>query len=356
MRPLSWVQASADRCRGYDARVRIVFVILAVLLLVPGWSGEERVFRYPPALRVTASRVMLDPRDAGRRRVGALTFIGGVALHGDLDGFGGFSSLAVRGERFTLLSDSGNVLRFRLGHDWRLRGVATANLPAGPGTGWTRPDRDSESLVVDPVADRAWVGFERANAIWRYSADLSRVQARARPAAMRRWPDNGGAEAMARLPDGRFVVISEEAHIAPRYWRGSDRSRLRTREGLIFAGDPTLGGGVGRFAYVVDRHHDVADATALPNGDLLVLERAFHLPYRFSTILTLVRASDVRSGRVARPVRLAVLDTPLIHDNFEGIGVVREGGATMLWLVSDDNQSMLQRTLLLKFRLERVGS
>ncbi|GAA3260107.1 hypothetical protein GCM10020258_22400 [Sphingomonas yabuuchiae] len=50
---------------------------------------------------------------------------------------------------------------------------------------------------------------------------------------------------------------------------------------------------------------------------------------------------------------LAELDSPLIHDNFEGVAVTQEAGATILWLVSDDNQLFLQRNYLLKFRLER---
>lgn len=360
MRSLSLVQGSALRATPYEAGVRTLFIVttavLAVLFVVPPWTGEERVTVFPSGIVVTASPVTLDPRDPARTRVGTLTFLGGVRLASEADGFGGFSALAVTGERFTLLSDSGNVLRFRLGRDWRIREVASGTLPAGPGRGWEKSDRDSESLAIDAATHRAWIGFEHANEIWRYTDDLARTTGHAAPAAMRRWPTNGGAEALARLPDGRFVAISEEAHVPPRFWSGSDAARLRTREALIFPRDPLRRTAPVRFAYVVDAHYDVADATALPDGDLLVLERRFRLPYRFSTILTRVAARDVRAGAVARRVRLATLDAPLIHDNFEGIATTREGGATILWLVSDDNQSMLQRTLLLKFRLEEGGS
>ena len=39
------------------------------------------------------------------------------------------------------------------------------------------------------------------------------------------------------------------------------------------------------------------------------------------------------------------------HREF-GIGAVAEGGATVLWMVSDDNgPSLFQRTLLIKFRI-----
>jgi hypothetical protein len=49
---------------------------------------------------------------------------------------------------------------------------------------------------------------------------------------------------------------------------------------------------------------------------------------------------------------LAELDAPLVHDNFEGITATQEGADTVIWLVSDDNRTpVLQRTLLLRFRL-----
>jgi hypothetical protein len=333
--------------------VRILFVILCVLLIVPGWTGEERIASYPARVAVSTSPARLDPGDPGRVRVGAMTFLGGISLSSRVRGFGGFSAIAVAGDRFTLLSDSGNLLRFRLGRDWRLHDVVGANLPAGPGTGWDKRERDSESLIVDPARDKLWVGFERANQIWRYSADLAHTDGRVAPPAMQRWPSNGGAEAMAMLPDGRFAAISEEARVPKRLWSGSAAARKNSRQGLIFARDPLDGVVSRRFTYMVHPDFDVAAAVALPGGDLLVLERRFTLPFRFTTIVTRVAAADLRSGAVARPTIVATLAAPLIHDNFEGIAVTREGSSTILWLVSDDNQSLLERSLLLKFHLNQ---
>jgi hypothetical protein len=333
--------------------VRILLVILCVLLIVPGWTGEERVTSYPVRLTVTAAPVGLYSDDPARRRVGALTFLGGISLSSATRGFGGFSSIAIAGDRFALLSDSGNMLRFRLGAHWQIHDVTGADLPAGPGTGWDKRDRDSESMVVDPAGKHLWVGFERANQIWRYTTDLRRAEGRVAPPAMKRWPSNGGAEAMARLDDGRFVVISEEARVPKRRWPGSDDARKNSREGLIFPRDPLAGDVPKHFAYMVHPKFDVADAVALPGGDLLVVERRFQLPYRFTTIITRVATADIAEGSIARTQDVARLASPLIHDNFEGIAVTREGAATILWLVSDDNQSLLQRSLLLKFRLDQ---
>lgn len=351
MRPLSGVQASAAAPLLYEsALVRILFVILAVLLVVPQWADETRLPLLRPNAPLSATRVALDPRDHDRTRLGKLTFLGGIHLTSTDPAFGGFSSLTVSGDRFTMLSDGGNVLRFRMGSDWRPQTIWSGPLPDGPGVGWVKSDRDSESMTTD--GRHVWLGFERANAIWRYTEDFHHADGQVKPKAMRKWPGNGGAEAMTELPDGRFAIISEQAHVPPRYWASSDKARLKTRIGLLFSGDPLRDPTPRRFAYIATGRYDVSDATALPDGDLVVLNRRFSLPFRFSTLIVRVKAADVVPGGIARPEPLATLDAPLVHDNFEGIAATRQGDATILWIVSDDNESLLQRTLLLKFRLD----
>lgn len=357
MRPLSVVHASVPRATPYEGAMRrlltLLFVGVSVCAIVPTWSGEARLDLLGKRPQLTATRVTLDRTDPGRVRVGGLTYLGGVALTSRDRAFGGFSSLDVTGDRFTLLSDGGNVVQFDMGLDWRPHRIAFTNLPAGPGVGWEKRDRDSESMAIDPTTGKIWVGFEDSNAIWRYSPGFARYEARVSPDAMRKWPANGGPESMARLPDGRFVVISEEAHARRTDWTGTEEERLHTRQALIFAGDPTQAGVPLRFAYAPYGRYDPSDVTALPNGDLLVLDRAFRLPFRFSARISLVDRSEIAEGRIAKGRLIATIDAPLIHDNFEGITTTVENGATIVWIVSDDNQMVLQRTLLLKFRLER---
>jgi hypothetical protein len=333
----------------------ILFVGVGVCAIVPTWSGEARLDLLGKHAQLSAARVMLDPSNPRHVRIGGLTYLGGVALDSRDPAFGGFSSLNVTpaptGNRFTLLSDGGNIVQFDMGADWLPHRVAFKNLPAGPGIGWEKRDRDSESMAIDPKTGKIWVGFEDSNSIWRYATSFARYEARVAPEAMRRWPDNGGPESMARLPDGRFVVISEQAHVRRMDWSGSEKERLHTRQALIFAGDPTRSGPPQRFAYEPYGRSDPSDVTALPNGDLLVLDRSFRLPFRFFARISRIDARDVAAGRIVRGRLIATIDAPLIHDNFEGIATTVENGATIVWIVSDDNQMILQRTLLLKFRL-----
>lgn len=349
MRPLCAVKGGRRAGGGYGRVMRVLLALLLVLLIVPGWTGDERLALPGDAPRFAAERVTLRPGDPRVRRTGALAFLGGVALTSDDPAFGGFSAMLVDGERFTLLGDGGTLARFRMGTDWQPRDVRLDALPAGPGTGWRKAERDSEAMTIDPNTGRVWVAFEVVDAIWRYAPDFARGERGRVQPAMASWPGAGGAESMTRLRDGRFVVISESGKPP----RGRDRRKPPTRVGLIFAGDPTdPATRVQRFAYRPEPGYLPVDLAELPDGRLLVLERGFSLPFRWRTRVALVERGAVRVGAVASGRTVARLAAPLLHDNFEGIAVASEDGATVVWLVSDDNQSLLQRTLLLKFRLD----
>lgn len=331
--------------------MRVLLAIPLVLMLVPEWSGDERLALPRASSQITAERVPLHPGDRAVRRVGALTFLGGVALSSPDPAFGGFSALLVDGDRFSLLGDGGNLLRFRMSGDWRPSRARLDPLPSGPGTGWRKADRDSESAAVDPLTGRAWVGFERHNQIWRYSPGFARAERFARPAAMAGWPENGGPECMTRLRDGSFVVISEQAR--HRFKRKPKGWRLRA--GLIFRGDPTMPGVAAEpFGYRTSLGFSPVAMAELPDGRLLILERGFEPPYRWKTRLVLAPRESLRAGGVVQGRMVAELAPPLLSDNFEALAVTREGGATIVWLASDDNQSILQRSLLLKFRLDWI--
>ena len=323
--------------------MRIVGAILLLLLFAPTWSGEERLPLYSGTPTVLARRVPLFPDDPDRTRLGALTYLGGLQLRSRDPAFGGFSSLAVNGGNFTLLSDGGLVFHFRMGGDLVPHAPAFAALPAGPRTGWRKMDRDSESLTTDPATGRMWVGFENANAIWRYAPDFARGEASARPRRMRRWPKNSGPESMVRLTDGRFLVLSEDAD-AP---GGGQRA-------LCFDRDPTdPAARRWNFVFRAPGRYLPSDMAQVDARHLLVLVRDATLREGFTNLLLLVDLASIKPGATVRGRVLARLAWPTLHDNFEGVAVTHEGGRPIVWLVSDDNTpSWFQRTLLLKFRLD----
>ena len=324
--------------------MRIFWSLLLVLFLVP--EGTRPVHRPVLGKRadMRATPVMFDRDDSRRRRVGDLVWLGGIKLSSHDPAFGGYSSLSIAGDHFTLLSDGGNIVRFVLGSDWKVRAAEFGDLPGGPGTGWSKRSRDSESMSVDPKTGAIWVGFENANAFWRYAPGFARAEAHVSPPAMHDWGENAGPEAMTLLPGGGMATIGEQSP-----WPGKPG-----RAGIVFYGDPVLHPRSGfRFNYLPPQGYDPSDMTVLPDGRWLILNRGFRWA-RFSSVLSVVDPAQVRPGATVRGRDIATLAAPLIHDNFEGVAATREGRATILWLVSDDNQLPVQRSLLLKFRLDPV--
>ncbi|MFL9840761.1 esterase-like activity of phytase family protein [Sphingomonas sp. ST-64] len=323
--------------------MRILLSVLLLLLFLPDWSGDTRLPLLSRMAEIRAERVALDWRDPARVKLGGLIYLGGVALTGPDTTFGGFSAMLIEGERFTLLSDGGNIVRFRMGADWTPRAVQFAELPDGPGRGWHKRERDSESLTRDPATGQLWVGFEWANAIWRFSPGFERGEAHSSPPAMAGWPENGGPEAMVRLRDGSFLVLAEDAQARAK----------RTMQGLRFAGDPTRAPRPSfAFSYRPPIGFKPTDMAELPDGRIAILNRRFALKTVFTASLTLVDPDAIRRGAIVQGREIARFAAPVVHDNFEALAVTREGDETILWIASDDNQWMVQRSLLLKFRLD----
>ncbi|WP_156679094.1 esterase-like activity of phytase family protein [Sphingomonas profundi] len=291
-----------------------------------------------PAIRATA--VALDRADPARVRVGRLRYLGGWELASSDSRFGGLSAMVWNDGRLLATSDAGTL--FDIGF---ARGVPMGRvrgpLPAGPGDGLGKSDRDAESMTRDPATGRIWIGFEYHNAVWRYDAGAVRAQAHAEPAAMRGWPQNEGPEAMVRLRDGRFLIFSEGG-------AGPERSTAL----LLFGHDPVEAGPPPILAgYRAPAGYKVTDATELPDGRLLLLHRRVSLMQGLTAIVGLFDPATIRAGHASAAVEIAQLVPPLTVDNMEAMAVSREGGRLILWIASDDNFSPLQRTLLMKFAL-----
>jgi len=104
----------------------------------------------------------------------------------------------------------------------------------------------------------------------------------------------------------------------------------------------------------VARHddYDISDCTLLPGGDLLVLERHFTWTTGVAIRLRRVTRSAIVPGALLQGVLLFEADLGYQIDNMEALGVhVAKDGATILTMISDDNFSLLQRTILLQFAL-----
>ena len=279
------------------------------------------------------------------RQVGRLHFLGGLDLRSAEPAFGGLSGLDVTDDgRLTAVTDRGHwftasIVRDRTGRLVDLTDPALGPLldpQARPVAGeW----RDAEALERMPGGD--WlVSFEGRHRVWRYAAETGGLQGRPTPfptpKGIAAAPLNGGLEALTPLPDGRVLMLAE-----------SLRRTGGSRAGWL------VGQRTEPLGYRTERDFKPTDAALLPNGDVLVLSRYFKLLGGFKARLERIPAGAIQGGAVLKGELLARFAPPLTVDNFEGVAVARDGdGATLVYILSDDNFHFLQRTLLLLFRLD----
>jgi hypothetical protein len=113
-------------------------------------------------------------------------------------------------------------------------------------------------------------------------------------------------------------------------------------------------GGLHRGTFAVKRSDDfdISDAALVPAGDLLILERKFGWSTGLYIRIRRIALSDIAPGALVDGRVLFEADLGQEIDNMEGLSVHRSAhGETVLTLISDDNFSALQRTLLLQFTL-----
>jgi hypothetical protein len=291
-----------------------------------------------------------DPNDRAHTRFGALEYRSGLALTSRFPGFGGLSGLRLdpKGERFISFSDKGSWFTGCIVYNGQEM-TGLADVEAAPMLGpdgepiTTRGWFDSESIALD--GSFVYIGLERVNQVLRF--DFSKGFTRSRgevvplPPAASRLPFNKGLEALVFVPKGMplagtLIAISE---------RGLD-----ARGNLIafLVGGPSPG----QFSVRRTEKFDVSDAVLLPSGDLLVLERKFSLVSGVGIRIRRIALASVAPGAVVDGPAIFSADLGDEIDNMEGIDAhVTPQGDTVLTMVSDDNFSMIQRTLLLQFTL-----
>jgi hypothetical protein len=127
----------------------------------------------------------------------------------------------------------------------------------------------------------------------------------------------------------------------------AERGRDRDGNHLAFL----IGPRPGQFTIKRRNDYDVSDATVLPGGDLVIVERKFGWTTGLYIRMRRIPIASITPGALVDGPVLIEADLGQQIDNMEGIGVHRAGAETVLTLISDNNFSMLQRTLLLQFSL-----
>ena len=281
-------------------------------------------------ITITATPVALNPQDPSQDRIGDFVYAGGLVLSSDQTSrFHGLSDLRVtRDGKLTSMSDEGDLLETLV-----LLDKAGRVVGLGPGklTVLTGPDgkplqgkkeADSEGLAILPNGDRL-VSFEGQHRILAYPAAGGPPRAVPSPSAA--FPPNGGMEALGSDP-----AAGQDAYVTA----GEDSGETWT---CRLSGTCTPGPKLEKPA-----EYGVVAVDRLANGDAAWLFRAWD-PVRGSRITLKILGP---AGEVAR----MDMAKPLTVDTLEGVSAVPgKDGAIRFYLLSDDNFSNSQKTILLAF-------
>jgi hypothetical protein len=245
------------------------------------------------------------------------------------------------------VSDNAYWFRAELLYDERgdlagIDGAVMASMRDLAGNMLNGKEGDAEGLTAEVPGKpdgAVFVSFEGNARIWRY--DLANgLTAKPDNVPIGEWvlslPSNGGMEALTRLPSGDLLVLSEYGASQP--------------GGFIGA----LEGSSSRILSVVERPPFRVTSAAFDTSSVFLLERRFSMMGGTGMGIRRIPLDTVAPG--ARLDGEIILDLSLQDaniDNMEGIAVRRGArGETLLYLISDDNGSALQRTLLLMFELQ----
>lgn len=319
-------------------------LLAGIALLGPVLAKPRALPMAPEAVSVTAAPIAAFRPSSDATRFGQLEFLGGIRLSSDFSGFGGLSGFALEeAGRFVAVSDAGVMFTGRLDLDGDrplgLSEVRAAALRDGRGKP-LRPQRRGDAEAVAIAPDAVYVAIEDVNEIWRYPRPpLGRGGTLLPVPAIKGLRDNLGIESLAYVGQGplkgALLAVSEEGE-----------SAAADLPGFIIAAD----GSARSFTIAKSGPFNATDLVISADGWVYLLERHFS----FSTgVLMQVRrfplAAVVPGAHLAGTV-LGTFDMGYEIDNMEAMAVTTAaGGRTVLTLVSDDNFSPMQRTILLRF-------
>lgn len=275
--------------------------------------------------------------------VGKLFLRGGVELDFEDSRFGGVSAMQIeRGGRTAyLMTDQGHLAEVTLEYNTagNLSGAQLAGIRDIIGAGGRGISSAIEAVARMP--DGGWlVAFERKHRLMHFARSVKPLQTVPRllntPVGLERARSRRGIEAASATADRKILLIAED---------------MPTTRGFTFA---WLGDGARwtPMTYALFPPYKPTGATLLPNGDILVIERRGTPAQPAGTRFARIAKRQIRPGAPIQTHEVARLQPPFVTANFEAIASSQGlQGQTLIFVASDNEFLPSRPTKLLLFEL-----
>jgi hypothetical protein len=287
------------------------------------------------------------PEDPEQTSFNKLEFLGGLELTSKDKNFGGFSGLRLSkdGKVLYAVSDQGHFLKAGIirnseGKISALKNAKFSRLRNRKGKRISgKKNGDAEALEI--FGTQFLIGFERNHRVDFFNQKNAKLWAdeRADPVGLKGYdfPNNKGPEAIAISP------LTQELFVFAEYAPNEDNHH----QGLIIKGSK-----VEPLAVTLTAGYSLTDAHFLADGDLLILER-FYTPITGQAMrIRKFESTELKANAVISGEIIMEAASQMEIDNMEGLAITKaQDGSTRLTLISDDNFSRNQRTILLEFKL-----
>ena len=291
-------------------------------------------------------------RGAGNR-FGKLEYLGGLVMATKNGEMGATSSIRILPDlkHFISVMDTGHwaVGEIERDADGKLSGIGDYKIYSMLGSASHKSKDHKDNLDAEGmvIADgHIYVSFERDHRIAAFPLEGFET---AKPVKVEkpvldkgyRLRNNGGMEAVLKSPDdgplkGALVYVAERSY---------------NDQGNFIAG---VQSGPGKGMFFVERvgAYDVTDGVFLKDGTFLLLERKFGLKDGIGMRIRRFEGKAIAPGKTISGSIVMEADFSHQIDNMEGLDAFTAAdGLTHLIVTSDDNHSLLERNLLLEFKM-----
>lgn len=312
----------------------VVIYLTAMLWLIKIDTAEAE----PIAVSSQSIGLYSLSQDQPGREIGCLSFVGGLKLTSSDPRFGGLSGMSIGkdGQSLAMVTDRGHLIRARLRQN-------SAGLPLGLEDVTLVPllsddlmasKKSSDAESIARLADgRFVVSFERHHRLELYDQNWRPLGSYPNsPKALEKLSKNGGLEAIEAMADGSLLIIAE----------GKDQAD-HTKAWVL------RGKQAQKIEFPLSDGFRPTGLTRLPGGDMVLLERFFSPLLGAKSRLRRIAIDQNGLPNLPGTV-VATLEAPVRVDNYEGIAAFQTpSGQILIYILSDDNFSVLQDTLLMVF-------